>query len=85
MSWPVWWEWELEFTSHLERRTEDRGFTEVDLRAMLEHAATLQFDVVPGRFVVDTRHRGRPWQVVVEPDARLRRVVVVTAFPVDRS
>ena len=36
--WPDWWEWELEFTSHLEKRMEDRDFTELDLRAMLERA-----------------------------------------------
>jgi hypothetical protein len=38
MSWPVWWEWELEITPHLEKRMEDREFTEVDLRAMLTRA-----------------------------------------------
>jgi hypothetical protein len=49
-TWPVWWEWELELTPHLERRMEDRAFTELDLRAMLERAAGLRADVVDGRF-----------------------------------
>lgn len=36
--WPDWWEWEVELTPHLERRMEDRSFSEVDLRGMLERA-----------------------------------------------
>jgi hypothetical protein len=36
MEWPTWWEWEIEITSHLETRMEDRDFTEIDLRQMLE-------------------------------------------------
>jgi hypothetical protein len=35
MPWPDWWEWELELTPHLEKRMEDREFTEVDLRAII--------------------------------------------------
>ena len=62
---------------------EDRGFTEVDLRKMLEMASGFQPDVVAGRFAVETRFRGRPWQVVVEPDEVDHLLVVVTAFAVD--
>ena len=46
MPWPDWWEWELELTPHLEKRMEDREFTEVDLRAMLERAEGHHRDVV---------------------------------------
>jgi hypothetical protein len=56
MPWPDWWEWELELTPHLEKRMEDREFTEVDLRAMLEQAAGHYVDVVEGRWVIETRH-----------------------------
>ncbi|HUP01553.1 MAG TPA: hypothetical protein VM737_08550 [Gemmatimonadota bacterium] len=35
---PDWWEWELELTPHLERRMEDRDFSEIDLRKMFEEA-----------------------------------------------
>ena len=49
MPWPDWWEWELELTPHLEKRMEDREFTEVDLRAMLEQAEGHYRDVVEGR------------------------------------
>ena len=52
---------------------EDRDFTEIDLRTMLE-----------GRWVIETRHRRRRWEVIVEPDPTVQRVVVVTAYPVER-
>lgn len=80
--WPDWWEWELEFTSHLEKRMEDRDFTELDLRAMLERAESYQPSVVEGRWVVSTRHHGARWAVVVEPDSNAHLLVVVTAYPV---
>ena len=68
MEWPKWWNWELEFTSHLEKRIEDRNFTEVDLREMLERADSYQPSVTEGRWVIETRHRGERWAVIVEPD-----------------
>jgi hypothetical protein len=34
-TWPEWWNWELSFTAHAELRMEQRGVTEVDVRAML--------------------------------------------------
>lgn len=83
MVFPDWWEWELELTPHVEKRMEDRGFTEVDLRHMLEHTAGFRPDVVDGRFVVETRFRGRRWEVVVEPDEVEHLLVVVTAYGVE--
>jgi hypothetical protein len=82
VAFPDWWDWELELTPHLEKRMEDRGFTEVNLRQMLEHATGFRRDAVEGRFVVETRFRGRPWEVVVEPDEVEHLLVVVTAFGV---
>jgi hypothetical protein len=81
---PPWWSWELELTSHLERRMEDRGFTELDLRAMLFRAVAIREDVLEGRFVVVTRLRGNTWEVVVEPDANDELIVVITAYRVGR-
>lgn len=78
---PEWWEWELELTPHVERRMEDRGFTEIDLRDMLEGASHLRPDVVVGRWVAETRHGGRPWEVIVEPDSEEHVLVVITAYP----
>ncbi len=82
MAFPEWWEWELELTPHVEKRMEDRGFTELDLREMLEHAAGFRPDILDGRFVIETRFRGRAWEVVV-PDEKEHLLVVVTAFGVE--
>jgi len=82
-NWPEWWEWELELTAHLEKRMLDRDFNEIDLRAMLERATGYRSDVVQGRWVIDTRHRRRKWEIIVEPDEPVELLVVVTAYPVD--
>jgi hypothetical protein len=80
--WPSWWEWELEFTPHLERRMEDRAFTETDLRRMLEIALDYAPDpAMDGRFLIKTRHGRGDWEVIVEPDAEGHCLVVVTAYP----
>ncbi len=83
MSWPAWWAWELEITPHVERRMEDRSFTEVELREMLQRASRLREDVVEGRWVAETRRGAARWEVIVEPDAEERRIVVITAYPVE--
>jgi hypothetical protein len=59
----------------------DRSFTEIHLRAMLQAARSYRKDVVPGRWIVTTRHRGKAWEVTVEPDESLTMLVVVTAYP----
>ena len=61
---------------------EDRDFTEIDLREMLERARGWRRDVVEGRWVIETKHRQRAWEVIVEPDNGLKLLVVVTAYPV---
>lgn len=82
-AWPRWWTWEVELTPHLEKRMEDRSFTEVDLRRMLEVARGFRPDVVPERYVVETAHRSRPWEIIVEPDEIDQLLVVVTAYPME--
>ncbi|MQA92647.1 MAG: hypothetical protein GEU90_20900 [Gemmatimonas sp.] len=47
---------------------EDRDFSEVELRGMFEDAAAYREDVQQGRWVVETRHRARRWEVIVVPD-----------------
>jgi hypothetical protein len=84
MVWPEWWDWELELTPHLEKRMEDRDFTEVDLREMLEQAQSYRADVVVGRWVIGTRYRQEPWEVIVEPDSASALLVVITACPVEK-
>ncbi len=81
-SWPDWWDWELEITPHLEQRMEERDFTEVDVREMLEAATGLVPDVVEGRFVIESPVRGHRWRVIVEPDHDESLLVVVTAYRV---
>ncbi|MBA2245069.1 MAG: DUF4258 domain-containing protein [Gemmatimonadetes bacterium] len=83
MEWPEWWEWELELASHLLKRMEQRDFTEVELRQMLEDAIGYREDVVEDRWVIETRHRGRRWEAVVEPDPVEELLVVITAYPVE--
>ena len=34
VTFPEWWDWELELTPHVEKRMEDRTFTEVDRTAL---------------------------------------------------
>jgi hypothetical protein len=81
MARPEWWRWELELTPHVEMRMEDRGFTELELRHMLERAQDLRPDVVEGRWIVETTHLRHRWEVVVEPDWALQRLVIITAHP----
>jgi hypothetical protein len=82
VEWLPWWEWELELSPHLEKRMTDRDFSEVDLRVMLERATVFLPARTQGRWAIKTKHRGRAWKVIVEPDFARQRLVVVTAFPV---
>ena len=60
---------------------EDRQFNEADLRTLLEHARYRR-DIVEGRWVVETHHKGHVWEVIVAPDLVGKLLVVVTAYPV---
>ena len=79
---PTWWNWELSFTPHAELRMEQRGVTEVDVRAMLERATTFEPSVVEGRFMILVARNNRPWIVIIEPDTDASLLVVVTAYEV---
>ena len=83
--WPSWWTWELELSAHLQKRMEDRGFNEVDLRRMLEHPGGHRGDILEGRFVIEAGHAGTSWEVIVEPDERRQLLVVITAYPVGQA
>jgi len=85
IEWPQWWDWELELSSHVLKRMVDRGFSEVDLRSMMASAMDLREDDEPGRWVVETFHEARPWEVIVEPDPRAHLLVVVTAYPMESA
>jgi len=81
--WPDWFEWELDCSNpHLGKRMTGRGFTETDLRRMLEHPILIRPDHVPGRWLVTAEHGRETWEIVVEPDDLARVLVVVTAYSV---
>jgi hypothetical protein len=61
---------------------EQRGVTEVDVRAMLEGATRYEPSVVVGRFMIHAVHMHRPWIVIVEPDLDAKLLVVVTPYEV---
>ena len=61
---------------------EDRRFNEVELRSMLELARSFRRNIEANRWVLETHHDKRNWEVIVEPDAISKRLVVVTAYPV---
>jgi hypothetical protein len=61
----------------------DRGFSEVDLRLMLDGATRFRQDIERGRYVVETKHLSKTWEVIVEPDVSERLLVVITAYPVE--
>lgn len=84
-SWPPWWDWDLELSPHLLKRMVDRGFNEVDLRAMLEGATEFSPDIVEDRWVIAVRRQRRRWEIIVEPDPRMELLVVVTAYPLDEE
>ncbi len=72
----------MELSPHLLKRMDDRRFTEIDLRRMLARASGYHEDVVDGRWVIETKHRSKAWEVIVEPDLPRQLLVVVTAYPV---
>lgn len=79
--WPDWWDWDLEFTPHLLKRMADRGFNEIELRQMIDNTSALSRAMDPGRWVAQTRHAGRPWNVILEPMESERATLVITAYP----
>jgi hypothetical protein len=81
--WPLWWDWELALTPHVERRMLDRGLDESQLRAMLRSARAWHPVEVTGRYAIVAVHRKSEWRIIVEPDAEERALVVVTAFRVE--
>jgi hypothetical protein len=61
----------------------DRSFNETDLRLMLENATGYHENHEEGRWVIETRHEQRSWEVIVEPIFEEQQLVIVTAYPVN--
>ena len=83
IDWPEWWHWELKLTDHVFLRMIERGFSETNLRTMLEQADDLEADPDSGRWLVLTKWEGQLWEIVVEPNEALQRLVIVTAYVVE--
>ena len=81
---PDWWTWELAYTEHAEQRMEERGISDVELRAMLDASTCVEPASRVGRWAVRTRHGNRPGAVVLEPDADERLLFLVTMYPIRR-
>jgi hypothetical protein len=81
---PEWWDWDLEFWEHLKERMVQRRFADVDLRLMMKQATGHRKARRAGRWILETKHQGRPWHVVVKPDYNARILEVVTAYEVNR-
>jgi hypothetical protein len=63
---------------------EDRDFTEVDLREMLERVHSYRAHAVVGRWGMVTRHRQELWEVIVGPAPASALLVVIIAYPVEK-
>jgi hypothetical protein len=63
---------------------EQRGVTEMEVRAMLERATGFGASIVEGRFMIHTQRGQSAWVVIVEPDAEARLMVVVTVYGVSQ-
>jgi hypothetical protein len=49
---------------------------------MYDRAKDYRRDYVPGRWVVETKHRRQKWEIIVEPDFDEKKVVIITAYKV---
>jgi hypothetical protein len=47
-------------------------------------AQRFRADEVEDRFLIETRFKGKPWEIVVEPDETDHLLVIVAAYGVDR-
>lgn len=79
---PSWWSWPILLSGHLLHRMVDRAFSETDLREMLEVTTGIRPGVTGERWVAECVWRGDHWNVVLEPDPSIARIVVVTAYRV---
>jgi hypothetical protein len=81
---PHWWEWELEFTPHIEKRMVQRNFTEIDIRTMLENAIQIKQDHNQhGRWIIVSKLDKVMWEIIVEPDIEEQLIILITAFPIE--
>ncbi len=63
----------------MQKRFPKRGFTELDLRRMMELATNFRRDYKDGRWIIGMRFRRKAWEVIVEPLFDVRKLEVITA------
>jgi predicted TIM-barrel fold metal-dependent hydrolase len=68
--------------SYLLAALETLGPTFVGVTQLPASVSEAEIRRLEGRWVIETRHRGRAWEVIVEPDLERQLLVVVTAYPV---
>jgi hypothetical protein len=59
---------------------EERGSNQLALRWMLHHCTRCRRSRTAGRFIVEAKHGGIAWEIVLEPDHDRECVVVVTMY-----
>ena len=68
MTFPEWWDWELELTPHVEKRMEDRSFSEVDLRLAADFNGSSQSLSVPSKASLSIPTTGNlTWEAWIRP------------------
>lgn len=59
-----------------------REFSEIDLRRMLEKALNYVPDEIEGRWKIQSHDDRSDWEIIVEPDDEEELLVVITAYRV---
>jgi hypothetical protein len=80
MNWPEWWEWDVEISSHVEKRMVTTKFNEIDLRSMLDSSSGYEKDSEEGRFLIRSVYKHKYWEIIVEPDYEEKILVIITAY-----
>lgn len=80
MNWPEWWKWDIEISSHVEKRMITRNINEIDLRSMLGNPSDYEEDSENGRFLIKSFYKHKCWEIIVEPDFEENILVIITAF-----
>lgn len=81
--WPYWWDWEIELSGHIEKRMLQRGFSEAELRTMLDDVLEIAPTREDGRWQVICRFEGTRWKIILEPREVHQTIEAITAFPLD--
>lgn len=85
MQQPYWWTWPQEWTDHVQLQLADRANRGETLHELFANPVRLFPGRLPGRWCVESALHGRRWHVIVDVDDDERVLVVVTAYPLDKS